>query len=79
MARLVIRTQSGSTLEAPFEAWVVAVINSLPRDVQQAVFKRVATMEGATLIPDKFQFISDELGTATFVEKPVLDLGGRLT
>lgn len=78
MAKLVIHTQSGNTIEAPFEAWVVALINSLPNHVQQDVFKRIATMHGASLIPDKYLIGEDELGTTTMVERPTIDLGGRL-
>jgi len=78
MAKLAIHTQSGSTITAPFEAWVVALVNALSPAVQQEVFRRVAIMEGASLIPDKFLFREDELGTIHMVERPVIDLGGKL-
>lgn len=78
MAKLVIHTTSGNTIEAPFEAWVVALINALPPALQQDVFKRVVNMQGASLIPDKYFLGSDELGTITMVERPTIDLGGKV-
>ena len=78
MARLAIHTQNGHTITAPFEAWFVALINALPAAIQQDVFKRVSQLEGASLIPDKYLFSEDELGTIHMVERPVLDLGERV-
>jgi len=77
MAKLVIHTLNGNSIEAPFEAWVVALINSLPPPVQQEVFARVSQMQGASLIPDKYLIGTDELGTITMVERPVIDLKGH--
>jgi hypothetical protein len=76
MAKLRIHTANGSNIEAPFEAWVVALINALPAPVQQDVFRRVALMDGASLLPDKYLIGTDELGTITMVENPVLDIKG---
>jgi hypothetical protein len=78
MAKLIIHTKSGSIITAPFEAWVVALINSLPEHLQQEVFKRVSQLEGASLIPDKYFLKEDELGTIHMVEKPTIDLGGKI-
>ena len=78
MAKLIIHTQNGNVITAPFEAWVVALINSLPTNIQQEIFKRVSQLDGASLIPDKFLFKEDELGTVMMVEKPTIDLGGKI-
>ena len=78
MAKLAIHTRSGQTVTAPFEAWVVALINSLSPDLSRQVFTRVAQMDGASLIPDKYKFGEDALGTITMVERPTVDLGGRV-
>ena len=78
MAKLVIHTKNGHAITAPFEAWVVALINALPENIQQDAFKRIAQMEGATLIPDKYLFREDDLGTIHMVEKPTIDLGRKL-
>lgn len=78
MAKLAIHTLNGSTITAPFEAWFVGLVNSLPPTLQQEVFKRVAQMDGATLLPDKFLFREDELGTIMMVERPVVDLHDRV-
>jgi hypothetical protein len=78
MAKLVVHTQNGNVITAPFEAWVVALINSLPTNIQQEIFKRVSQLDGTSLIPDKFLISEDELGTTTFVEKPIIDLGGKI-
>ncbi len=78
MAKLAIHTKSGDTITAPFEAWAVALINSLPPLLQQEVFKRVTQLEGATLIPDKFLFKEDALGTIHMIERPVIDLGRKM-
>lgn len=78
MAKLAIHTLNGSLLTAPFEAWAVALINSLPTGIQQEVFKRVSRLEGASLIPDKYLIGEDGLGTITMVENPVIDLKGRV-
>ena len=78
MAKLAIHTKSGDTITAPFEAWTVALINSLPTNLQQEVFKRVAQLEGASLLPDKYLIGEDELGTVQIVERPVIDLGKRI-
>lgn len=78
MAKLAIHTNNGNVITAPFEAWVVALINSVPEHIQQEVFKRVSQLEGVSLIPDKYFFKEDELGTITMVEKPTIDLGGKL-
>ena len=78
MAKLCIHTANGNTIEAPFEAWVVALVNALPTPVQQDVFKRISQMHGASLIPDKYLLGEDELGTITMVERPIIDLQGRL-
>lgn len=77
MAKLVIHTLNGNSIAAPFEAWVVALINALPTPVQQDVFKRVAQMDGASLLPDKYLLGTDEHGTITMVERPVIDLKGH--
>ena len=77
MPKLAIRTANGNLITAPFEAWVVALINALPPATQQDVFKRVAQLEGASLIPDKFLIGEDALGTITVVENPVVDLSRR--
>jgi hypothetical protein len=78
MPKLTIHTKSGDTITAPFEAWAVALINSLPTNLQQEVFKRVSQLEGASLIPDKYLIGTDELGTIQIVERPVIDLGKRI-
>ena len=78
MAKLAIHTRSGQTVTAPFEAWVVALINSLSPDLSRQVFTRVAQMDGASLLPDKYKFGEDALGTITMVERPTVDLGGRV-
>lgn len=78
MAKLAIHTHSGHTVSAPFEAWVVALINALPPALSQDVFRRVAQMDGASLIPDKYLIGEDALGTITMVERPTVDLGGRV-
>ena len=78
MAKLVIHTQNGNVIIAPFEAWIVALIGSLPTNIQQEIFKRVSQLEGTSLIPDKYFFKEDELGTITMVEKPTIDLGSKL-
>ena len=78
MAKLVIHTQNGSLITAPFEAWIVALINALPAKLQQDVFMRVSQLENASLIPDKYFFGEDELGTITMVERPQIDLGNRI-
>ena len=78
MAKLAIHTRSGDTITAPFEAWTVALINSLPANLQQEVFKRVSQLEGASLVPDKYLIGEDELGTIQLVERPVIDLGKRI-
>jgi len=78
MAKLAIHTRSGQTVTAPFEAWVVALINSLSPDLSRQVFTRVAQMDGASLLPDKYKFGEDALGTITMVERPTIDLGGRV-
>jgi len=75
---LVIHTQNGNVITAPFEAWVVALINSLPTNIQQEIFKQVSQLDGASLIPDKYFIKEDELGTVIMVEKPVVDLGGKI-
>jgi len=78
MAKLIIHTRNGNLITAPFEAWIVALIDSLPEHLRQEVFKRVSQLEGASLIPDKFFLGEDELGTTTIVEKPIVDLGGKI-
>lgn len=78
MAKLAIHARNGQTIAAPFEAWVVALINALPAPLQQDVFKRVALLEGASLLPDKYLVREDEQGTVHIVERPVLDLGGKV-
>lgn len=78
MSILNIHTNSGHTIAAPFEAWVVALINALPPNLQQDVFKRVSRMDGASLIPDKYLLGEDALGTITIVERPLVDLGSRV-
>ena len=78
MAQLVIHTSNGNTITAPFEAWIVALINALPTTTQRDVFRRVSQMGGASLIPDKYFLGEDELGTITMVERPVIDLGGKM-
>ena len=77
MAILAIHTKSGHTIEAPFEAWLVGLINTLPEQMQHELFKQVSQLHGASLIPDKFLIGEDNLGTITIVEKPVIDLGGK--
>ena len=77
MPVLVIHTNNGSTITAPLEAWLVALVNTLPEPRRQELYHRVAQMEGASLIPDKFKIVEDALGTITIVENPVIDLGGR--
>ena len=76
MAKLAIHTQNGHMITAPFEAWVVALINALPSPIQRNVFTRVSQLEGASLLPDKYLIGEDELGTITMVERPVLDITG---
>jgi hypothetical protein len=76
--KLAIHTKSGDTITAPFEAWAVALINALPVNLQQEVFKRVTQLDGASLIPDKYLIGEDELGTIQLVERPVIDLGRKL-
>ena len=78
MPKLAIHTRSGDTITAPFEAWTVALINSLPDALQHEVFKRVAQLEGASLIPEKYLIGEDELGTIHLVERPVIDLGKKI-
>jgi hypothetical protein len=78
MATLVVHTQNGNVITAPFQAWVVSIINSLPTNIQQEIFKNISQMEGASLIPDKFLFKEDELGTTIMVEKPTIDLGRKI-
>lgn len=41
MAKLVIRTINGNVIEAPMEAWIVALINNSPPNIQQDVFADV--------------------------------------
>jgi hypothetical protein len=77
MAKLCIHTLNGNTIQAPTEAWLVALINALPTATQQDVFRRVAQMEGASLLPDKYLLGTDALGTITMVERPVIDLKGH--
>ena len=76
MAKLIIHTKSGNSIEAPFEAWVVAIINSLNTNTQQEIFLRVASLNGASVIPDKYLLGEDELGTIQIVEKPAFDISG---
>ena len=76
--KLAIHTHSGETVTAPFEAWVVALINSLPPELSRQVFIRVAQMDGVSLIPDKYKVGEDALGTISIVERPLIDLGGRV-
>ena len=78
MAKIRIHTTNGLTVEAPFEAWLVAVINSLPTEIRHQVFHRVTNLQGASIIPDKYLFKEDALGTIHMVERPVVDLGGRV-
>ena len=78
MAILSIHTSSGHTINAPFEAWVVALINTLPPPLQNDLFTRIQQMDGASLIPDKFLFKEDALGTVHMVERPLIDLGGKV-
>jgi hypothetical protein len=78
VAKLAIHTRSGDTITAPFEAWAVALINSLPEKLQQEVFKRVSQLEGASLLPDKYLIGEDALGTVQIVERPVIDLGKKI-
>lgn len=78
MPKLVIHTRNGATITAPFEAWIVALIDSLPVEYQQEVFKRVCQLDGASLIPDKYFLSEDELGTVQIVENPLIDLGKKL-
>ena len=78
MPNLAIHTRSGHTVTAPFEAWVVAIVDSLPYAARQELLKRIATMQGASLISDRFQIGEDELGTITIVDRPTIDLGGRI-
>ena len=74
MAKLAIHLNNGTTLEAPFEAWLVALINTLPEPMQQELFRQVASLHGASIIPDKYLIGEDALGTIQIVEKPVIDL-----
>lgn len=78
MAKLVIHTKNGNSIEAPFEAWCVAIINSVPAAIQQEIFLRVARLDGASIIPDKFTVFEDQLGTMQIVENPTIDLGKRM-
>ena len=78
MAILSIHTRSGHQINAPFEAWVVALINALPPQLQNDLFARIQQMEGASLIPDKYLLTEDELGTVHMVERPVIDLRGKI-
>ena len=77
MTKLAIHTASGDLITAPVEAWIVALIASLPSEVALRVFKNVARLDGASLIPDKFLVTTDALGTVEVVERPVIDLGAR--
>jgi hypothetical protein len=78
MPKLAIHTRNGSLITAPFEAWVVALIDALPEQIQQDIFKRVSRLEGASLIPDKFLIGEDDLGTTQIVERPLIDLGRKI-
>ena len=78
MAKLAIHTPSGHTIEAPLEMWVIAIIGALPREVAQQMLARVGQQDGASIIPDKYRLGEDALGTITIVERPTVDLGGRV-
>jgi hypothetical protein len=74
MPQLGVHLKSGDHIIAPVEAWIVAILNSLPDVIAADIFKRVSTMQGASLIPDKFKVGEDALGGITIVEKPVVDM-----
>jgi len=78
VAKLAIHTPSGHTIEAPLEMWVIAIIGALPREVAQQMLARVGQQDGASIIPDKYRLGEDALGTITIVERPTVDLGGRV-
>lgn len=77
MAKLAICISNGNTIVAPFEAWLVAMLNSLTPLQQQLVYTQIQTLEEASLIPDKFKIGEDALGTITVVENPIVDLTKR--
>lgn len=77
MTKLAIHTTSGDLITAPVEAWIVALIASIPPEIALRTFQNVARLDGASLIPDKFLVTEDALGTITVVERPVVDLGAR--
>jgi hypothetical protein len=74
MAKLVVHLKNGTNLEAPFEAWLVAMINVLPDNLQQELFRQVASLHGASIIPDKYIIGEDALGTIEIIERPRVDL-----
>jgi hypothetical protein len=78
MPKLRIHTTNGHTIEAPYEAWLVGLINALPTPIQQDLFRRVSQLHGASLLPDKYLIGTDALGTITMVERPVVDLGSKV-
>jgi hypothetical protein len=78
MARLVIHIKDGQTISAPFEVWCIALINSLPSNLQHEVFRQVSKMNGASIIPDKYTVFEDNLGTMQIVENPLIDLSRKL-
>lgn len=56
----------------------MALISSLPAEVAMKVFANVANMNGASIIPDKYLIGEDKLGTITVVERPLVDLKGKI-
>jgi hypothetical protein len=74
MAKLAIHTTDGNTIEAPFEAWLVAIINSMSDAQRLDVYRKVSRLQGASFIPDKFKVGEDALGGITIVERPILDM-----
>jgi hypothetical protein len=78
MAKLCIRTPNGQVVEAPIEAWIVALIRTLDTATQHHVLAAVSQLDGASVIPDKYFFREDELGTIQIVERPLVDFGTKL-
>ena len=78
MAKLTYHTLSGHTISVPTEVWLAAIIGALPPEVMQRVLARVGAVNDMSIIPDKYLVGEDALGTITMVERPTVDLGGRV-
>lgn len=78
MPILRIALKNGLAVQAPTEAWIVALVNALPPDqaAQVAAYASRAQQMGAAVLPEKYKVGEDELGSTFMQENPVIDLSG---